>query len=60
MSPDRMRELDDIFLGRVKTIASNPHTLEEGCRRADLLIGAVLIPGRRGAEARLARSSSRR
>ena len=45
MSPDRMRELDDIFLGRVKTIASNPVTLEEGCRRADLLIGAVLIPG---------------
>ena len=45
MSPDRMRELDDIFLGRIKTIASNPVTLEEGCRRADLLIGAVLIPG---------------
>jgi alanine dehydrogenase len=40
-----MRELDDIFLGRVKTVASNAHTLEEGCRRADLLIGAVLIPG---------------
>jgi alanine dehydrogenase len=44
-SPDRMRELDDIFMGRVKTVASNPHTLEVGCRRADLLIGAVLIPG---------------
>jgi alanine dehydrogenase len=44
-SPDRMRELDDIFLGRVKTVASNPITLEEGCRRADLLVGAVLIPG---------------
>jgi alanine dehydrogenase len=44
-SPDRMRELDDMFLGRVKTVASNPQTLETGCRRADLLIGAVLIPG---------------
>src|SRR5512135_62971 len=44
-SPDRMRELDDIFMGRVKTVASNAHTLEEGCRRADLLVGAVLIPG---------------
>src|SRR5260370_21680453 len=44
MSPDRMRELDDIFMGRVKTVASNPVTLEQGCRRADLLIGAVLIP----------------
>ena len=45
VSPDRMRELDDIFFGRVKTIASNAQTLEEGCRRADLLVGAVLIPG---------------
>jgi alanine dehydrogenase len=45
MSPDRMRELDDIFFGRVKTVASNPETLERGCRRADLLVGAVLIPG---------------
>jgi alanine dehydrogenase len=45
MSPDRMRELDDMFLGRVKTVASNAQTLETGCRRADLLIGAVLIPG---------------
>jgi alanine dehydrogenase len=44
-SPDRMRELDDIFFGRVKTVASNPETLERGCRRADLLVGAVLIPG---------------
>ncbi len=44
-SPERMRELDDMFLGRVKTVASNPQTLETGCRRADLLIGAVLIPG---------------
>ena len=44
-SPDRMRELDDIFFGRVKTVASNAQTLEEGCRRADLLVGAVLIPG---------------
>ena len=44
-SPDRMRELDDIFFGRVKTVASNVQTLEEGCRRADLLVGAVLIPG---------------
>ena len=44
-SPDRMRELDDIFFGRVKTVASNADTLERGCRRADLLVGAVLIPG---------------
>lgn len=44
-SPDRMRELDDMFLGRVKTVASNALTLEQGCRRADLLVGAVLIPG---------------
>jgi alanine dehydrogenase len=41
----RLRELDDIFLGRVTTLASNPTTLADAAIRADLVIGAVLIPG---------------
>ena len=45
ISPDRMRELDDIFLGASRRSPRTRITLEEGCRRADLLIGAVLIPG---------------
>ena len=41
----RLRELDDIFNGRALTLASNPFTIDETLRRADLVIGAVLIPG---------------
>jgi alanine dehydrogenase len=42
---DRLRYLDDVFMGTVNTLASNRYYLEEACRRADLLIGGVLIPG---------------
>ncbi|MEO8217573.1 MAG: alanine dehydrogenase [Acidobacteriota bacterium] len=42
---DRLRYLDDIFNGRVQTMASNKAHIEEACRHADLLIGGVLIPG---------------
>jgi alanine dehydrogenase len=41
----RLRELDDIFLGRITTIASNPSTLAEAAIRSDLVVGAVLIAG---------------
>jgi len=43
---DRMRFLDDIFQGALTTLASNHHNMMAALRRADLLIGAVLIPGR--------------
>ena len=42
---DRMRHIDDLFQGQVITLASNPYNLRAALRRADLLIGAVLIPG---------------
>jgi alanine dehydrogenase len=42
---DRLRQLDDIFMGKVQTLASNKAHLADACRRADLLIGGVLIPG---------------
>ena len=41
----RLRYLDDVFLGRVATLASNSLTISQSIRKADLLIGAVLIPG---------------
>jgi len=44
-SLDRLRQLDDIFGGRLKTLASNPHNVAEAVAEADLVIGAVLIPG---------------
>jgi alanine dehydrogenase len=42
---NRLRELDDIFHGQVVTLASNAWTIGETVRAADLVIGAVLIPG---------------
>lgn len=42
---DRLRYLDDIFGGTVQTLASNHAHIAEAARRADLLIGGVLIPG---------------
>jgi alanine dehydrogenase len=45
-SLDRARFLDDIFHGAITTLASNHHNLLAAMRRADVLIGAVLIPGR--------------
>src|SRR5436190_426252 len=42
---DRLRQLDDIFRGEVQTLASSRAHIEDAVRRADLLIGGVLIPG---------------
>ena len=43
----RLQYIDDIFAGRVKTIASTRFSIREVIREADLVIGAVLIPGAR-------------
>ena len=42
---NRLRELDDIFGGRLYTLASNSYNLAHATREADLVIGGVLIPG---------------
>lgn len=42
---NRLRQLDDIFASQVVTLASNVWTIREALRNADLVIGAVLIPG---------------
>ncbi|MGZ2423888.1 alanine dehydrogenase [Rhizobium laguerreae] len=41
----RLRQLDDIFAGRIHTRYSSIQALEEEVFSADLIIGAVLIPG---------------
>jgi alanine dehydrogenase len=41
----RLAEIDDIFQGRVKTVASSSYAIEEYVTQADLVIGGVLIPG---------------
>ena len=42
---NRLRELDDIFGGRLYTLASNSYNVAHATREADLVIGGVLIPG---------------
>jgi len=42
---NRLRELDDIFGGRLYTLASNSYNLAHATHEADLVIGGVLIPG---------------
>lgn len=41
----RLRELDDLFMGRARTLYSTVETLEQAVTRADVVIGAVLVPG---------------
>ncbi|UCI05796.1 alanine dehydrogenase [Mesorhizobium sp. B1-1-8] len=41
----RLRQLDDLFAGRVHTRYSTVEALEEECFSADVVVGAVLIPG---------------
>ena len=41
----RLRELDALYDGRIKTIASNSFEIEKACLEADMVIGSVLIPG---------------
>jgi alanine dehydrogenase len=46
-SIDRLRELDVVFGGRCSTVFSTTLAIEEMLPRADLVIGAVLVPGAR-------------
>jgi alanine dehydrogenase len=45
LSAERLAQLDDIFGNQVTTLMSNPFNIAEAVKEADLLIGAVLIPG---------------
>lgn len=45
VSADRLRQLDDIFGNSIKTLMSNPFNIAQAVAEADLLVGAVLIPG---------------
>lgn len=42
---DRLRQIDVDFNGRIRTLTSNKYTLEQAVLAADLVIGAVLVPG---------------
>src|SRR5580692_11580933 len=42
---DRLRNLDDIYSSQIVTLASNLFSIRDAVRQADLVVGAVLIPG---------------
>ena len=45
VSPRRVRELEDLFGGSVRVLQSDPATLLAQISTADVVIGAVLVPG---------------
>ncbi|TMN21546.1 alanine dehydrogenase [Lentibacillus cibarius] len=45
INTNRLRELDELFSGNVNTLMSNPLNIQEAVKDADLVVGAVLIPG---------------
>ena len=42
---DRLRYLGEVFMGKIETLYSNNFNLMKACKTADLVVGAVLIPG---------------
>ncbi len=40
-----LRRVDEVFSGAVRTVLSSTPEVERACREADLVIGAVLVPG---------------
>jgi alanine dehydrogenase len=42
---ERLRQADRIYQGHMQTVASNRYEIERACIDADLVIGAVLVPG---------------
>ena len=44
---DRLRYLGEVFMGRLETLYSNNYNLMQACKTADLVVGAVLIPGKK-------------
>ncbi|HKZ80676.1 MAG TPA: alanine dehydrogenase [Pyrinomonadaceae bacterium] len=42
---ERLRELDDIFLSKISTLASSAYMIQDAVSLADLIVGAVLVPG---------------
>ncbi len=47
LNPDRMRDLIHMFGGDIQTLASNPSNIAKAVKESDLVIGSVLIPGRK-------------
>ena len=42
---EKLRQADRIYQGHLQTVASNTYEIERACLDADMVIGAVLVPG---------------
>ena len=47
VNPSRLRYVDDLFQGRVRTLMSSEYAIADMVTRSDLVIGAALVPGSR-------------
>jgi alanine dehydrogenase len=47
VNPSRLRHVDDLFQGRVRTLMSSEYAIADMTARSDLVIGAALVPGAR-------------
>lgn len=47
LSTERLRQLEELFGNDVQTLVSNPYNIADAVKDADLVVGAVLIPGAR-------------
>jgi alanine dehydrogenase len=45
INADRLRYLDEVLHGNLTTLSSNPRNVADAVRRADVVIGGVLVPG---------------
>ncbi len=43
----RLQRIDELFKGRVRTLPMTTHAIEEEIVDADIIVGAVLVPGGR-------------
>lgn len=43
----RLRYLNEVFMGRIETLYSNSYNLKQAMKTADLVVGAVLLPGKK-------------
>lgn len=42
---DRLQKLDEEFIGRIKTLSLTSHNIAEEIKDADIIVGAILVPG---------------
>jgi alanine dehydrogenase len=42
---EKLQKIDEMFMGRVKTLPVSLHSIKEELKLADIVIGAVLVPG---------------